>query len=76
MSRKTKMNGCGASYCRYNIRGRCECDFIILGETGVCLLNTPDAEKITIQQNLEAKIAEITEAPATDAPRLIGFREE
>ena len=71
---KTKMNGCGAIYCRYNIRGKCECDFIILGEHGECLINEPDADKIERRQALEAKLTETDESAST--PNIIGFREE
>lgn len=70
---KTKMNGCGATYCKYNARGKCECDFIILGETGNCLINEPDAEKIELRQALEAKLTETDEPVNT--PNIIGFKE-
>jgi hypothetical protein len=69
------MNGCGATYCRFNTVGKCSLDFIILGERGECLLNAPSAERIQEQNRLQQMVAaESTEEVST--PNIIGFRED
>ena len=58
---KVKMNGCGACYCEFNACGKCLLDFIILGERGECLLNTPDLLKVERQREIEKAITEESE---------------
>lgn len=71
---KVKMNGCGACYCEFNTCGKCSLDFIILGERGECLLNTPDPTKVKRQREIEK---EITDEPEEEASlNRIGFQEK
>lgn len=69
---RAKMNGCGATYCKFNTVGECSLNFIILGERGECLFNEPDAEKIADRQRLEALVTEVDEPEVK--PNVIGFR--
>ena len=43
---KTRVRGCGATYCKFNNCGVCQLDGVILGERGECLINKPDISKM------------------------------
>ena len=75
---KTKVRGCGATYCRFNNCGVCQLDGVVLGERGECLINKPDISKMEEQNRVEQYVMqqrEAAEQAAEPETRRIGFYE-
>lgn len=74
---KTKVRGCGATYCKFNNCGVCQLDGVILGERGECLINKPDISKMEEQTRIEQYVMQQKETSNKESEtRRIGFYEE
>ena len=74
---KTKVRGCGATYCKFNDCGACRLDGVILGERGECLINKPDISKMEEQTRIEQYVMQQQETSNKESEaRRIGFYEE